>query len=90
MKEKESTIGCNNLCFHSEQTCRHCKENHIVSSNFYKAKRPANGHWVIGYLVKNKKGEIEGILNRDNQFYELAWINEKTLESVSGTNLNHV
>ena len=79
---KGRNMKCNNLCFHSEQTCKHCKENYEVSTNFYMAKRPINGHWVVGYLVKNKNGEIEGILNQDNHFYELAWIDEDTLELV--------
>ena len=83
-------MECNNLCQMWNRTCEYCKKNYDVSEDFYKAKRPANGHWVTGYLVKNKKGQIEGILNRDNQFYELAWIDEKTLESVSESNLNHV
>lgn len=48
-------MDCTNLCFHSEQTCEHCKKNYIVSSEFYRAKRPTNGQWVTGYLVKNKK-----------------------------------
>lgn len=76
-------MECNNLCFHSEQTCEHCKKHYDVSSEFYRAKRPANGYWVTGYLVKNKNGEIEGILNKNNHFYELAWIIEDTLEKVS-------
>lgn len=75
-------MKCDNLCFHSEQTCRHCKENDVVSSEFYRAKRPANNQWVVGYLVKNKSGKIEGILNKDNDFHELAWIIESTLEKI--------
>lgn len=76
-------MDCNNLCFHSEQTCAYCKANHEVSSEFYRARRPANNQWVTGYLVKNKNGEIEGILNKSNHFHELAWIIEDTLEKVS-------
>lgn len=75
-------MECNNLCFHSEQTCEYCKANQEVSSEFYRARRPANNKWVTGYLVKNKKGEIEGILNKNNHFQELAWIIEDTLEKV--------
>jgi hypothetical protein len=78
----EVIMSCNNLCFHSEQTCAYCRANHEVSSEFYRAKRPANDCWVTGYLVKNKNGEIKGILNKDNHFYELAWIIEDTLEEV--------
>ena len=79
---KGKNMKCDNLCFHSEQTCKHCKANYEVSSEFYRAKRPANGHWVTGYLVKNKSGKIEGILNKDNHFYELAWIVESTIEKI--------
>ena len=75
-------MECTNLCHRSEQVCEHCKKNYDVSSEFYRAKRPTNGCWVIGYLVKNKNGEIEGILNESNQFHELAWIDESTLEKV--------
>ena len=73
-------MECTNLCFHSEQTCEYCKKNYDVSSEFYRAKRTANNQWVTGYLVKNEKGNIKGILNKDNHFYELAWINDSTLE----------
>lgn len=76
-------MECNNLCFHSEQTCEYCRKNHDVSSEFYRARRPANNQWVTGYLVKNKEGRIEGILNKSNHFHELAWIIEETLEKVS-------
>lgn len=75
-------MECTNLCYRSEQTCAYCKANREVSSEFYRAKRPANGCWVTGYLVKNKEGRIEGILNKNNHFHELAWIDESTLEKV--------
>ena len=75
-------MECSNLCFHSEQTCSYCKKNYDVSSDFYRAKRPINGYYVTGYLVKNKNGEIEGILNKANHFCELAWIDENTLEKI--------
>lgn len=75
-------MDCNNLCYHSEQICLHCKENYDVSTEFYRAKRPANGHWVTGYLVKNKNGDIQGMLNKNNHFAELAWIDNSTLEKV--------
>lgn len=71
---------CTNLCYRSDKTCEYCKKNRIVSTEFYRARRPVNNAWVIGYLVKNKEGKIEGILNKANNFYELAWIKEETLE----------
>lgn len=76
------SMECSNQCFHNKRTCSWCKENRDVSSDFYRAKRPANGYYVTGYLVKDKEGRIEGILNKDTQFYELAWIDESTLEKV--------
>lgn len=75
-------MDCNNLCFHSERHCEYCKKNYDVSSEFYKGKRPANGCYVVGYLVKNKQGEIQGILNKNTHFTELAWIDEDTIEKV--------
>ena len=75
-------MECSNLCFYSEQSCLYCQKNYDVSSDFYKAKRPANGQYVIGYLVKNKSSEIEGILNKAHHFCELAWIDENTLEKI--------
>ena len=75
-------MECENLCFHSKQTCSYCKKNYDVSSDMYRAKRPINGYYVIGYLVKSKNGEIEGILNKANHFCELAWIDENTLEKI--------
>ena len=51
-----------------------------MSTEFYRARRPVNNAWVIGYLVKTKDGKIEGILNKANDFHELAWIKEETLE----------
>ena len=75
-------MECSNLCFHSKQTCSYCQKNYDVSSDFYRAKRHINSYYVTGYLVKNKNGEIEGILNKDNHFCELAWIDENTLEKI--------
>lgn len=75
-------MDCNNLCYRSERTCLYCKENYDVSSEFYRAKRPANGLYVTGYLVRNKDGVIQGILNKNNHFAELAWIDNSTLEKV--------
>ena len=82
MVDLEVIIECTNLCYHSERTCNHCKKNYDVSSEFFRAKRPANGCWVTGYLVKSKDGKIEGILNKNNRFHELAWIDDSTLEKV--------
>ena len=46
----------------------------------YKAKRSNFNSYVVGYLVRNKDdNKIVGILNRANRFYELAWIDEKTI-----------
>lgn len=75
-------MECSNLCFHSEKQCEYCRNTYCVSSEFYRAKRPVNNQWVEGYLVKNKEGAIEGILNKDTNFYELAWIIEDTLEKI--------
>jgi len=75
-------MDCNNLCFYSEQHCEYCKKNYDVSSDFYRSKRPVNGCYVVGYLVKNKQGEIQGILNKNTHFAELAWIDETTLEKL--------
>lgn len=76
-------MECSNLCKINEQVCSYCKENYNVSSDFYRAKRYANNCYVVGYLVKDKEGVIHGILNKDTDFYELAWIDEGTLEKVS-------
>lgn len=73
-------VECNNLCKGSEETCKHCKEHYIVSEEFYVGLRPSNGQEVVGYLVKNKDGVIQGILNRDTNFSELAWVDEGTVE----------
>ncbi len=35
--------------------------------------------WIFG---KNKQGEIQGILNKDTHFAELAWIDESTIEKI--------
>lgn len=71
---------CGNMCYISERTCKHCKENYIVSEEMYKAKRSANNSYVIGYLVRNKSNnEIVGILNKATRFYELAWIDKETI-----------
>ena len=76
-------MDCNNLCKRDEKHCAYCQQSRIVSTEFYRARRPINNAWVIGYLVKTKDGKIEGILNKANDFHELAWIIEDTLEKVS-------
>lgn len=75
-------MNCDNLCFRSERICNHCKKNYDVSSGFYKPKRPTNDCYVVGYLVKNKQGKIQGILNKDTQFNEFARIDESTVETI--------
>ena len=71
---------CSNMCYISERTCEHCRKNYIVSEEMYKAKRSNFNSYVVGYLVRNKSdNKIAGILNRANRFYELAWIDEKTI-----------
>ena len=75
-------MNCSNLCFHSKHMCEYCKKNYNVSSEFYIGKRPVNGCYVVGYLVKNKQGEIQGILNKNTQFKELAWVDESTIKKV--------
>lgn len=73
-------VDCSNLCSHSEDTCLHCKENYDVSKEFYIAKRLSVEEYVVGYLVKDKEGNVKGILNKTSDFYELAWIDESTIE----------
>lgn len=73
---------CKNLCnaFVSIDTCNYCQNNYEVSTEFYKAKRYISDSWVIGYLVKLKNnGEIQGILNKNTNFAELAYIDESTI-----------
>ncbi len=73
---------CNKLCKTTDSHCEFCQKNYVISNYFYKAKRPADNTTVEGYLVQNKKGKIEGILNRANNFNELAWIIPSTLEII--------
>lgn len=73
-------MKCNNLCFHTDSTCEYCKNHYNVSDIFYKAKRQITNGYVVGYLVRNKNEEIQGILNKDNDFHELAFIDETTIE----------
>ena len=70
---------CNRLCKRNEGTCLYCQEHYIVSEEFYVAERAVNNEKVVGYLIKNKNGEIEGILTKSSDYNELAWIKEDTL-----------
>ena len=72
-------MECNNFC-RTVSIYEYCKNHYNVSDIFYKAKRQVADDYVIGYLVKNKNGEVQGILNKDSDFYELAFINESTIE----------
>lgn len=75
-------MECKNLCRGNNDTCNYCKRNYIVSNDEYKAKREVNNVYVYGYLVKDKKGKIQGILNKDTHYAELAWIDENTIERI--------
>ena len=74
-----SKVECENLCYHNDLTCEYCKKHRVVSKEFWKAKRVCNNEIVTGYLVKDKEGNIDGILNKATSFCELAWIDESTL-----------
>lgn len=76
----DNNVNCNRKCYHNDYVCKYCKDNYIVSKNYYSAQRFINNNYVTGYLIKNKAGEIQGILNKDTQFYELAYIKKNTLE----------
>ena len=76
-------MECNNLC-HRVSVCEYCKKHYNVSDVFYKAKRQITNGYVVGYLVRNKNEEIQGILNKDSHFYELAFIDETTIEIFEG------
>ena len=78
-------IECNRLCkqFLSEGTCKMCQSEHIVSDTFYTGKRPAGDCTVTGYLVRSKRtGNIIGILNKNAQFKELAWVEANSVKEV--------
>ena len=81
---EDKNMDCNNLCRMIDSRCDYCKQNYDVSSNEYRAKRPANDQYVYGYLVKDKNGNIQGILNKNIHYAELAWIKEETLEAIEG------
>ena len=79
-------ITCDNLCRNcfSQEHCQYCKKNYIVSTEEYRALRPASHAWVYGYLVRNKcDNSIHGILNKANHYAELAWIEADTWELVN-------
>ena len=71
---------CSNLCKFSREHCEWCSKNYIVSKEEYKAKRDSHNEYVYGYLVKYANGKIAGILNKAVNYYELAWIDEETIE----------
>lgn len=75
-------MECNKLCKKNDNNCKYCQEKYIVSNLFYKAKRPAANSFVKGYLIQNKEGRIEGILNSANNFAELAFIEDNTLKVI--------
>lgn len=60
-------MECNNLC-HAVSMCEYCENHYSVSDIFCKAKRQITNGYVVGYLVRNKNEEIQGILNKNNDF----------------------
>lgn len=82
IKENENGVAeCNNQCklYMHKETCEYCKKNRIVSNEKYEASRYHTEQKVRGYLVKDKKGEVLGILNENTHYAELAYIKEETL-----------
>ena len=77
-------MNCTRLCNNKDKTtCEYCKKKYIVSNYFYKAQRPVDNTIVKGYLVQDKEtGKVLGILNSSNEFNELAFIKENTLEVI--------
>lgn len=73
---------CNNLCKHTQEHCSYCKENYDVSTEEYKARRTVDDNYVYGYLIKDKQGNVQGILNKATHYAELAWIKENTIEQI--------
>lgn len=74
-------MSCNKLCKMNEKQCQYCKKTYIVSDEFWRAKRASFNEYVVGYLVKNKSnGAVAGILTSASQYYELAFVDESTLE----------
>lgn len=77
-------IECNNLCKHSQEQCAYCQKHYNVSTEEYKAKRCVNDDYIYGYLVKDKQGNVQGILNKSVDYHELGWVDESTIEQVCG------
>ena len=71
---------CPNLCGDGGRRCESCQKNYNVSTEFYEGLRTANNQKVVGYLVKDKRGNVEGILNKATHFAELAYIKEDTIK----------
>ncbi len=56
------------------------REGYIYEEGRYRAKRAAFNSNVTGILVRNKStNKIEGILNENNNYAELAFIDETTI-----------
>ena len=56
------------------------RDGYIYEEGRYKAKRIAFDSNVTGILVRNKStNKIEGILNENNDYTELAFIDETTI-----------
>lgn len=56
------------------------REGYIYEEGRYSAKRIAYDINVTGILVRNKStNKIEGILNEENDYAELAFIDETTI-----------
>ena len=63
-----------------KETCEYCARTYEVSSGLCAGTRPANGKTVIGLVIKNKATKrVEGILNAETQFCELAWVKEDSI-----------
>ena len=56
------------------------REGYIYEEGRYRAKRATFDSNVTGILVRNKStNKIEGILNENNNYAELAFIDEATI-----------
>ena len=78
--QRQAHKECNNLCKHNREQCSYCREHYDVSTGEYRAKRKATNKYVYGYLVRDRFGDIRGILNKATEYKELAWIDEDTIE----------
>ena len=59
------------------------RDGKIFDEGRYQAKRQADNTLVTGILVRDEiTGEIEGILNEENDYTELAWIFDSTLVKI--------